>query len=267
MLLGHAARRPRGSGGKASRESLGPGPSDVATNGVSGVGDLCSERHRYRVLRRPQLTWLATHQVLPAGSFTPARRSGSPSLCSGSATRRPPASTCPPVRRIYVGHVDRASPSPASRRSPASCPAAPRHRGWPCTPRQPCYRRTDAAFLARQTLSLTKTNWNNTQFDSRYPIKIRPARGVGDTLRYVEEGRGSRDTVTTCNRHPLRRLRPTPSSWHFRTRMSAVPHIHRREGEITFYVGDETCEATPGTFVYAPRGPHPMAGTVATVLG
>ena len=42
-------------------------------------------------------------------------------------------------------------------------------------------------------------------------------------------------------------------------------HIHRREdetfyvleGEITFYVGDETYEATPGTFVFAPRGvPH-----------
>jgi quercetin dioxygenase-like cupin family protein len=42
-------------------------------------------------------------------------------------------------------------------------------------------------------------------------------------------------------------------------------HIHRREdetfyvleGEITFYVGDETYEAPPGTFVSAPRGvPH-----------
>ncbi len=29
------------------------------------------------------------------------------------------------------------------------------------------------------------------------------------------------------------------------------------EGEITFYVGDETYKATPGGFVYAPRGvPH-----------
>ena len=42
-------------------------------------------------------------------------------------------------------------------------------------------------------------------------------------------------------------------------------HVHDREdeafyvleGEITFYVGDETYEATPGTFVFAPRGiPH-----------
>jgi quercetin dioxygenase-like cupin family protein len=42
-------------------------------------------------------------------------------------------------------------------------------------------------------------------------------------------------------------------------------HVHSREdetfylleGEITFYIGEETYEATPGTFVSAPRGlPH-----------
>ncbi len=42
-------------------------------------------------------------------------------------------------------------------------------------------------------------------------------------------------------------------------------HVHGREdeafylleGEITFYIGEETYEATPGTFVLAPRGvPH-----------
>jgi len=40
------------------------------------------------------------------------------------------------------------------------------------------------------------------------------------------------------------------------------PHLHRREdeafyvleGEITFYVGDETYRATPGMFVFLPRG-------------
>ncbi len=31
-------------------------------------------------------------------------------------------------------------------------------------------------------------NWNNTQFDNRNPITIRAARGVGDILKYVEEG-------------------------------------------------------------------------------
>jgi quercetin dioxygenase-like cupin family protein len=42
-------------------------------------------------------------------------------------------------------------------------------------------------------------------------------------------------------------------------------HVHHREdeawyvleGEISFYIGDETHRATPGTFVFAPRGvPH-----------
>jgi hypothetical protein len=46
------------------------------------------------------------------------------------------------------------------------------------------------AFLAEEILSLTKMNWNNTQFDNRNPITIRAARGVGDILKYVEEGRG-----------------------------------------------------------------------------
>jgi len=40
------------------------------------------------------------------------------------------------------------------------------------------------------------------------------------------------------------------------------PHIHTREdeafyvieGEVTYYVGDEIIHATPGTYVYAPRG-------------
>jgi hypothetical protein len=46
------------------------------------------------------------------------------------------------------------------------------------------------AFLAGEILALTKMNWNNTQFDNRDPITIRAARGVGDILKYVEEGRG-----------------------------------------------------------------------------
>ena len=32
--------------------------------------------------------------------------------------------------------------------------------------------------------------------------------------------------------------------------------IYVLEGEITFYVGDETYRATPGTFVFLPRGVH-----------
>lgn len=40
------------------------------------------------------------------------------------------------------------------------------------------------------------------------------------------------------------------------------PHIHTREdeafyvleGEVTYYVGEEAIDASPGTYVYAPRG-------------
>lgn len=46
------------------------------------------------------------------------------------------------------------------------------------------------AFLAEEIIALTKMNWNNTQFDNRNPITIRAARGVGDILKYVEEGHG-----------------------------------------------------------------------------
>ena len=46
------------------------------------------------------------------------------------------------------------------------------------------------AFLAEEVLALTKMNRNSTQFDNRNPITIRAARGVGDILKYVEEGRG-----------------------------------------------------------------------------
>lgn len=46
------------------------------------------------------------------------------------------------------------------------------------------------AFLAGEILALTKMNWNNTQFDNRDPITVRAARGVGNILKYVEEGQG-----------------------------------------------------------------------------
>jgi hypothetical protein len=41
--------------------------------------------------------------------------------------------------------------------------------------------------LCREILSLTKMNWNNTQFDMREPITVRAARCVGDILKYVPE--------------------------------------------------------------------------------
>lgn len=41
--------------------------------------------------------------------------------------------------------------------------------------------------LSREILSLTKMNWNSTQFDMREPITLRAARKVGDIMKYVPE--------------------------------------------------------------------------------
>ncbi len=42
--------------------------------------------------------------------------------------------------------------------------------------------------LAAEILSLSKLNWNNTQFDGGEPITVRAARRVGDILKCVPEG-------------------------------------------------------------------------------
>ena len=42
--------------------------------------------------------------------------------------------------------------------------------------------------LAREILSLSKLNWNNTQFDGGEPITVRAARRVGDILKCIPEG-------------------------------------------------------------------------------
>lgn len=42
--------------------------------------------------------------------------------------------------------------------------------------------------LANELLSLSKLNWNNTQFDGGEPITVRAARRVGDILKCVNEG-------------------------------------------------------------------------------
>ena len=41
--------------------------------------------------------------------------------------------------------------------------------------------------IAEEILSLTKMNWNNTQFDGKYPITLHGARQVGDILKYLDE--------------------------------------------------------------------------------
>jgi hypothetical protein len=40
-------------------------------------------------------------------------------------------------------------------------------------------------YLAEEVLSLTKMNWNDTQFDGGMPITIRAARQVGNILKYI----------------------------------------------------------------------------------
>ena len=42
-------------------------------------------------------------------------------------------------------------------------------------------------FLANEILGLTKMNWNNTQFDGKYPVTLGCARKVGEVLKYLGE--------------------------------------------------------------------------------
>lgn len=43
------------------------------------------------------------------------------------------------------------------------------------------------AFLAEEILGLTKMNWNNTQFDGKYPVTLGCARKVGEILKYLPD--------------------------------------------------------------------------------
>ena len=44
------------------------------------------------------------------------------------------------------------------------------------------------AFLAKEVLGLTKMNWNNTQFDGKYPVTLGCARKVGEVMKYLDPG-------------------------------------------------------------------------------
>jgi hypothetical protein len=41
------------------------------------------------------------------------------------------------------------------------------------------------AILSQEILALTKMNWNNTQFDGKFPVTIACARKVGEILKYL----------------------------------------------------------------------------------
>lgn len=49
------------------------------------------------------------------------------------------------------------------------------------------YAETSPTMICEEILALTKMNWNNTQFDGKFPITIHCARQVGDILKYVDE--------------------------------------------------------------------------------
>lgn len=42
-----------------------------------------------------------------------------------------------------------------------------------------------AQTICQEILSLSKMNWNNTQFDGKYPITLRCARSVGQIMKYL----------------------------------------------------------------------------------
>ena len=42
-------------------------------------------------------------------------------------------------------------------------------------------------FIAKEVMGLTKMNWNNTQFDGKYPVTLGCARKVGEVLKYLGE--------------------------------------------------------------------------------
>jgi len=43
------------------------------------------------------------------------------------------------------------------------------------------------SFIAEEILGLTKMNWNNTQFDGKYPVTLGCARKVGEIMKYMNE--------------------------------------------------------------------------------
>ena len=49
--------------------------------------------------------------------------------------------------------------------------------------------------ICQEILGLTKMNWNNTQFDRKYPITIECARKVGEVLKYLDEHAKASDSL------------------------------------------------------------------------
>ena len=45
--------------------------------------------------------------------------------------------------------------------------------------------------VCEEILALTKMNWNNTQFDRKYPITLECARNVGKIIKYLDQNENS----------------------------------------------------------------------------
>lgn len=43
------------------------------------------------------------------------------------------------------------------------------------------------SFIAQEILGLTKMNWNNTQFDGKYPVTLGCSRKVGEIMKYLKD--------------------------------------------------------------------------------
>ena len=43
------------------------------------------------------------------------------------------------------------------------------------------------SFIAKEVLGLTKMNWNNTQFDGKYPVTLGCSRKVGEIMKYLTD--------------------------------------------------------------------------------
>jgi len=43
------------------------------------------------------------------------------------------------------------------------------------------------SFIAQEILGLTKMNWNNTQFDGKYPVTLGCSRKVGEIMKYLTD--------------------------------------------------------------------------------
>ena len=87
---------------------------------------------------------------------------------------------------------------------------------------------TPVEQLAREMLSLSKLNWNNTQFDGGEPITVRAARRVGDKPQMRRRRWQASAHVSVL--HVVGRQNGMPSAA-FPEQPQASPNRRNRSGE------------------------------------